>query len=233
MKNIIFLIGFMGAGKTEIGKILSKKLNYKFLDSDYEIEKYEKMTISEIFKTKGEEYFRNLETAFIKNFLKVDYGKNTIKGIKGNGENVDKIREYNSRSREGNYEDGDNGDIKDIKYIDINDSILLKINNISVNNMHYVIATGGGMSCFNDNINLLKDKGSVIYLKARPETIYERIKDEKHRPVLGQSGFSISEIKRLMEKREQFYDKADLIIYTEGISPEGIAEEIKIFLNNI
>ena len=48
MKNHIFLIGFMGAGKTETGKILAKKLNYNFIDSDDIIENNEQNTIKKI-----------------------------------------------------------------------------------------------------------------------------------------------------------------------------------------
>ena len=60
-KNIIF-IGFMGCGKTTFGKKISKKLNRKFIDTDKYIERSEKMTITDMFALKGEEYFRNLET---------------------------------------------------------------------------------------------------------------------------------------------------------------------------
>ena len=59
-KNLVFL-GMMGSGKTTIGKIISKKLNKKFIDIDYEIEGKEGMKISDIFEKKGEPYFRKLE----------------------------------------------------------------------------------------------------------------------------------------------------------------------------
>jgi shikimate kinase len=58
---LIFLIGFMGSGKTTIGKKLAKKMKYAFLDLDQEIEKQENLTISQIFDTSGEDYFRTLE----------------------------------------------------------------------------------------------------------------------------------------------------------------------------
>jgi len=51
----------MGVGKSTIGRKLSKKLRLKFIDVDKLIEKKEKLTISEIFKDKGEEYFRRIE----------------------------------------------------------------------------------------------------------------------------------------------------------------------------
>ena len=51
----------MGVGKSTIGRVLSKKLNMRFIDIDVIIQKKEKMTINKIFKSKGEEYFRGLE----------------------------------------------------------------------------------------------------------------------------------------------------------------------------
>ena len=57
MKNII-LIGFMGSGKTTIGKIISDKKNMRFIDMDLEIEKMENKKINQIFSENGEKYFR-------------------------------------------------------------------------------------------------------------------------------------------------------------------------------
>ena len=59
-KNLVFL-GMMGSGKTTLGKIVSKKLNKEFIDVDQAIEQQEGMVISEIFKKKGEPFFRILE----------------------------------------------------------------------------------------------------------------------------------------------------------------------------
>ena len=66
----LILIGFMGVGKTSVGKKLAEKLNLKFIDTDYEIEKSENKTISQIFEDYGERYFRTLETKVLKNALK-------------------------------------------------------------------------------------------------------------------------------------------------------------------
>ena len=68
MGNII-LIGFMGCGKSTIGVKLSYRLRRPMLDTDKLIEKEEGRTISEIFETDGEEYFRNLETECIKKLI--------------------------------------------------------------------------------------------------------------------------------------------------------------------
>lgn len=61
MKSNIVLCGFMGCGKSTIGRALAEKLNMKLIDTDTYIEKKEGMSISEIFTTKGEDYFRNAE----------------------------------------------------------------------------------------------------------------------------------------------------------------------------
>lgn len=57
----IVLIGFMGTGKTSVGRALSRKLGYRFIDTDVLIEERENMPISLIFKKKGEDYFRKIE----------------------------------------------------------------------------------------------------------------------------------------------------------------------------
>ena len=57
----IFLIGFMGAGKTTVGKKLAKKMNYTFTDTDQIIEKTYKTSISTLFENKGENKFREIE----------------------------------------------------------------------------------------------------------------------------------------------------------------------------
>lgn len=67
MKNLV-LTGFMGTGKTAVGRELSRMLDMKIANIDTEIELSQKMTINEIFKNYGEEYFRNIETGLIKKF---------------------------------------------------------------------------------------------------------------------------------------------------------------------
>jgi shikimate kinase len=64
MNNII-LVGFMGCGKSSTARYIAKNYNYKFIDTDKLIEKKAKMTISDIFSTKGENYFRNIEKQII------------------------------------------------------------------------------------------------------------------------------------------------------------------------
>jgi shikimate kinase len=61
----IILIGFMGAGKTEVGKLLARKLRMTYVDTDAIIESEQAMTINDIFAKKGEESFRDMETGLL------------------------------------------------------------------------------------------------------------------------------------------------------------------------
>lgn len=94
-KNII-LIGFMGCGKTTIGRILSKRIGVKFLDTDYQIEKRVMMKIGDIFGKLGEEYFRKIESDIIRTISKNFSGvistgggsvlnKSNVKNLKSTG----------------------------------------------------------------------------------------------------------------------------------------------------
>ncbi len=65
----IILLGYMGSGKTTIGTLLAEKLSMKFLDLDQHIEKIESDSVSGIFKTKGEIYFRKVENQTFKELL--------------------------------------------------------------------------------------------------------------------------------------------------------------------
>lgn len=62
----IYLVGFMGCGKTTVGRMLARRLGWRFSDLDEEIEAREQMTISEIFERFGEEQFRQLEHEALK-----------------------------------------------------------------------------------------------------------------------------------------------------------------------
>ena len=68
-RNIVF-VGLMGAGKSAIGRMVAQHLRVPFIDTDVEIERVSRMTISELFATYGEEEFRSLETRVIKRLLR-------------------------------------------------------------------------------------------------------------------------------------------------------------------
>ena len=160
-KNIV-LIGFMGTGKTSVGKALAPKLGLRVVDVDTHIESQEKNKISAIFSEKGEAYFRALE-------------KNAVQEL----------------SRE----------------------------------TGLVITTGGGVVLNPANLEALRERSVVIALLASPETIYERVKGSKHRPLL-QKGEVRSEIDRLYQERASLYSQADLKFDTDGQTPAQVANKI-------
>ncbi len=65
----IVLVGYMGSGKSTIGKMLSKNVGIPFFDLDEIIEKHENMSVKKIFQEKGEVYFRKLEHLLLNAFL--------------------------------------------------------------------------------------------------------------------------------------------------------------------
>ncbi len=67
-RNLVF-VGLMGAGKSAIGRMTATALGIPFIDSDHEIERVSRMTISDLFVAYGEEEFRALETRVIKRLL--------------------------------------------------------------------------------------------------------------------------------------------------------------------
>lgn len=161
MNNII-LVGFMGTGKSVVGKKLAAKLNKDFVESDDVIEAREKMPIRDIFEKKGEPYFRRVEKEVIK--------------------------EASSRK-------------------------------------NVVISAGGGAIMDEENFNNLKNSGTLICLKASPDTILKRTKDLKTRPLLNVPDPK-KRIGGLLKKREPYYNKADLIIETDNLSIEQVVERI-------
>jgi shikimate kinase len=68
----IVLIGYMASGKTTIGKLLAKTIEYDFIDLDLYISEKEQLTVSELFEQKGEPYFRSLEIYYLKELLETN-----------------------------------------------------------------------------------------------------------------------------------------------------------------
>ena len=82
-------MGHMGSGKSVLGKIISKQLNFNHVDSDRLIEKKTNQTINEIFQTKGEPYFRSIEENVI---LEIVYKKELVLSLGGGSILSPKIR---------------------------------------------------------------------------------------------------------------------------------------------
>jgi shikimate kinase len=80
----IYLVGFMGCGKTLVGQRLAERLGWGFADTDADIEAEQKVCISEIFDTRGEEEFRKLESKAIRKCVRmVQMGKPLVVALGG------------------------------------------------------------------------------------------------------------------------------------------------------
>ncbi|WP_299685268.1 shikimate kinase [uncultured Dokdonia sp.] len=97
----IYLMGYMGSGKTTIGQRLAKHIGYDFVDYDQFIAEKEKMSISQIFETKGEIYFRKKEAHYLKEILQETNTKKIVAlggGTPCYGSNLQDIKESGVQS---------------------------------------------------------------------------------------------------------------------------------------
>ena len=171
LPNYIFITGFMGSGKTTFGKKLAALLKYDHLDLDQWIEENENITIEAIFKNESEQFFRELETKYLKKIVKI---KKSV-----------------------------------------------------------VVSLGGGAICFNDNLNLVKKNGLLIYIKLSPLVLTNRIiKSKIKRPLLQNLNRKelLTEIKKLLLKRKIFYEQAHLIINDLNLNPKNVAQLMQEYL---
>ncbi len=164
----IALVGFMGAGKTAAARDLARRLDRRLVVMDDLIESREKMSINDIFRTRGEPYFRDLETAVV---------------------------------RELSGEEG------------------------------LVIDCGGGVVIREENIRNLKKNGLLIYLKASPAVILDRVGHQRHRPLLNVED-PLGTVRALLNEREQFYRQADHVIETDSLSIQQVIQKILLLLKN-
>ncbi len=164
MRNIC-LIGYMGSGKTTVGRILAEKLEFDFADTDELIVSREGRQIPDIFEKDGEPYFRMLE----------------------------------------------NGLIKDLIEEEMSDTVL---------------STGGGLPVTEANRPLLKELGTVIYLKAGAESLYARVKEDKGRPLLNTDD-KLKRIREMLDFRGPIYEEtADFVIDTSDKDVDEVVKEI-------
>lgn len=88
-----------------------------------------------------------------------------------------------------------------------------------------VISPGGGAIEKADNLSNLQKNGVVIYLKADIEELFSRVKKDYNRPLL-QKKDPLEALRKLVQKREKFYQLADMTVVTDGKNPEQVADEI-------
>ena len=165
----IFFVGLMGSGKTTIGKLLAKKLNKTFYDTDLEIEKKLGVKVSVIFELEGEEGFRKREAQMINE--------------------------------------------------------LTQKNNI-------ILATGGGAVLNESNRALLKARGKVIYLNAKPDNLARRMEHDKDRPLLQKGDNIVAILRRLHQERHPLYlSVASFVVDTGQKKTQTVLNKIESLLN--
>lgn len=163
MKENIFLIGFMGSGKSTISAALHEKYGMEVIEMDQLIVEKNGMSISDIFAKFGEPYFRSEETNLLI-------------------------------------------------------SMQMKTN--------VCVSCGGGVPMREVNVEEMRKSGKIVLLKAAPETILERVKDNHDRPLL-EGHMNVEYIADLMEKRRPKYEAAaDITVCVDGRTAEDICKEI-------
>ena len=158
----IALIGFMGTGKSSVGRMIADQLRFTFLDTDELIESRAGISISAIFSDQGEIAFRKMEEAVVK--------------------------ELASRKRT-------------------------------------VISTGGGVAATPGNLDSLREHALIVCLWASPETIWERVRGQSHRPLLREAD-PLAKIRELLAAREPFYKQADVLLNTELRSVREVVQQV-------
>jgi shikimate kinase len=161
--HAIVLIGFMGAGKSSVGRTLARMTSRPRFDTDEMIASRFGLTISEIFEQHGEGKFREAETE-------------ALRELSGKGQTI--------------------------------------------------VVTGGGIVLRPENVALLRDLGTIVYLSADEETLFARISRRPTRPLLQTSNPRATLIE-LLAKRLPFYrDAADLEVDTCRLKHDEVARTI-------
>ena len=158
----VALIGFMGTGKTSVGRLTAELLHFDYLDTDEMIQAATGRTIAEIFSTNGERAFRELE-------------EKTVAELTGKTRTV--------------------------------------------------ISAGGGLPVNPANLASLKTHALVVCLWASPAKIWERVRNQAHRPLLHDPDPQ-KKIHELLAAREPFYKQADILLNTESRSLREVAQQV-------
>jgi len=156
------LVGFMGTGKSSVGRLAAEQLGFAFIDTDDWIEHEVGRTIPEIFALQGEAAFRQ-------------YERDVVNALSARRDTV--------------------------------------------------IATGGGLVVDPSNLASLKSHSLVVCLWASPETVWERVRGQTHRPLL-QAPDPPGKIRELLELRGPAYRQADVLVNTEFRSSKDVAQQV-------
>ncbi len=178
----IYLIGYMGVGKSSTAVHLAKLLDVPVIELDQVISDYYHKPIPDIFDEIGEDGFRALETLIL---------ATSITGCH-------------------------------VQYDILSGA---------------VYSCGGGVPLSEVNVAAMQNTGFVVWLTASPETVFKRLNDGDDyigkRPLLKEKN-TISDISEMMEIRKPYYEAAsDIVIDTDGKTPEEVAGEIIITLDLI
>lgn len=106
------------------------------------------------------------------------------------------------------------------------------IKDLIANNTNLVIALGGGAPCFNNNLELLKQNGMLIYIHLTPKALFSRLIDAKdERPLLKNKSDEelLTYIEELLNKRESYYQQAHLTVEGIDLDLKNLKEEILNF----
>ena len=199
----ITLTGFMGCGKSSVGRYLSELLCCPFTDLDEAICQKAGKSIPEIFTSEGEAGFRTLEAEVLQSILTPSGAESTEKqSLTSQAMGPSLCGQMASTASPS--------------------SLYLMI-----------VALGGGTVMKPECAELVKEKTTCIYLKASIETLIRHLETEASgRPML-QGDSLRSRIEELMSMRSETYETtAHITIETDGKSIEAIAEEIFHILNN-
>lgn len=165
----VFLIGFMGAGKSTLGKKLANKIGYQFIDIDQEIEKKFDMSIISFFKLYGESIFREEETRMANKIINED--------------------------------------------------------------LQAVVAVGGGLPVFNNNMALLNRSGVTCYLERPIKELYQRlVKSKENRPLIKDLDDDrlLEFIEKGMAKRELYYNLSKFKLTRDQQNVEQMIELLEL-----
>ena len=206
---IISLTGFMGCGKSSVGRKLSELLCCRFVDLDAEIEARCGCTVAEIFEASGEAEFRRIEKETLKDVLETD----------GRGLEIPKIP---ALPTVGHPLAGGG-----MSSPSSNTPACKNQEHPSNERPQMILALGGGAVMTPECEKMVHGQTKCIYLRTSVETLVSRLAVEATgRPLLAASDLR-NRILELMRQREETYGHvAHLIIDTDGKNVREIAEEI-------